>query len=266
MPSPRITPPSPSFAHNWTRLPTELKVHILNYTLPHTQTFTATDFCRKHTRRNTRRHSSSSFETHVLPLLACPFTAVLAKEAFYRNNTFLVSNWSFTGHITLPPPAVRPHIRQLKLQLQFSARALTALQALPLFPHLLRVAIDITGVRPDTDCVALYYRLLSMDPIHIATRSLAVLFRYTHEQDLYRYGGKVAVSKAFAPRLDGLVLEKLCVVWEGWKVKKRTVRRVSFLEGVARRVGALGEVQEWPGEVPEGCLVHVRETRREMWV
>lgn len=254
------------FATYWAQLADELKVCILNHALPNSETFSGEAFSKERRCSTGRSDSISQFEMNVLPLLACLPIAGLAKEAFYRNNTFRVSNWSMSGRLLLPRPTVNMHVRHIKLVMQFSSRALGALRALTRFPSLARVDIEINGIRGDADCRTIYKRLNTMDDLCIHTRALHVVFRYKQEQDLYRFGGKLLESKKLAPKLDVLLFQKLRAVWEGWTVKESTEKIISFLEGDDRRQTEPIAVEEWPEEDFEGWLVHTRETKRDMWV
>ena len=95
------------FLQGWNKLPVELKLGIIRYAVPSSETLTRVQFDRHH---HGMMRKGSNFATEVMPLLACPPIAQIAMEAFYTQNTINLRRQMFF----LPPQRFDTFLRHIK--------------------------------------------------------------------------------------------------------------------------------------------------------
>lgn len=188
-----------AFLRGWTKLADELKLEIIRHALPANEIMSYIQFHPKHREDTVQTMSNMGggreevpkewflFDGEVLPLLACPPIALLAREAFYTQNTFTVggnSSWfsmregeSFVGPLA---SKVRPHVRRTVLKLSPYARNIEAFAKIASwYPNLHECHIDF-------DCWHLLREegrasfrefVTQMGPIELTTRKLVLQYR-----------------------------------------------------------------------------------------
>jgi hypothetical protein len=133
------------FLTGWRKLPDELKTHILGYALPQAVAFNADTFAV--TPRNRR---STTFETFIMPLLACPETISIATELLYKHFTMCIKHSRHHGGLQYPSPTINADVRRLHIQIPLSVKNMHFLRKLGEghlgFPNLHHVGLQLNGL------------------------------------------------------------------------------------------------------------------------
>lgn len=196
------------FVRRWTQLADELKLKILRHALPANETMVHIQFNTKHRDRTVSTANNMGrkddipkewflFDNEVLPLLACPPIAALAREAFYTQNTFTLggnSSWrmlrradAFGGPLA---SKVRPYVRRTVLQLSPHPDTIRAFAHITSwFPnlHVCQINFDCWDNLKDEKKAAFRDFVMQMAPIELPTKKL-VLEHKEYPDDYFEPG------------------------------------------------------------------------------